>query len=152
MLGQIAGPMLAARARADRGRVVAAASAAGALAALIVCAGLSPSVWLLYPLYAGGGVAGGVINGAVMTLVITRVADDVRGRVVSVLTGATRGCSVLAMVMGGALGQSLGARTTFVICGALSVAAALLVLRTRSGAGSQAVRAALVEHVAVESA
>jgi MFS family permease len=144
MLGQICGPMVAARARTDRDRVTAAAAAAGALAALIACVGLSSSVWLLYPLYGAGGVAGGIINGSVGTLVVTSVDDAVRGRVLSVLTGATRGASVLAMAVGGLLGQLVGARITYVICGAVAGVVALMVLRARQGAGERVSSAPLV--------
>jgi hypothetical protein len=41
------------------------------------------------------------------------------------------------MVLGGVLGQLLGARTTFVICGALSGLVALMVLRARDAAGAR---------------
>jgi MFS family permease len=140
MLGQVAGPLVAARARDDQSRVVGTAVAAGSIGVAIAAIGVSPSLWLVYPLYAFAGVGGGALNGYLMTLVLTRSAEEARGRVIAVLVGATRGCSVIAMVLGGVLGQLLGARTTFVICGALSGLVALMVLRARAAAAARVSR------------
>jgi MFS family permease len=137
MLGQVVGPMVAGRAADDAGRVVGTALAAAVIGVSVALIGVSPSLWLVYPLYAVAGVGGGALNGYLMTLVIARSSEAVRGRVIAVLVGATRGCSALAMVLGGVLGQLLGARTTFVICGALSGLVALMVLRARDAAGAR---------------
>lgn len=137
MLGQVVGPLVAARATDDQSRVVGMARAAGTIGAAIAVIGVSPALWLVYPLYAVAGVGGGALNGYLMTLVLTRSAEEVRGRVIAVLVGATRGCSVVAMVLGGVLGQLLGARTTFVICGALSGLVALMVLRARAATSAR---------------
>jgi predicted MFS family arabinose efflux permease len=56
-----------------------------------------------------------------------------RGRVLALVMGGSRGFSVLAMVLGGLGGQLLGARGTFVACGVLSLGVALVVLRSRRG-------------------
>jgi MFS family permease len=135
MLGQIAGPLVAGRARDDRARVVGTTAAASLIGVAIAAIGLSPTLWIVYPLYAIAGVGGGAINGYLSTLVLTRSAERERGRVMAVLVGGTHGCSVLSMVLGGLVGQLLGARTTFVICGALSGLVALIVLRARGAAG-----------------
>jgi MFS family permease len=137
MLGQIAGPMLAARVHDDRTRISVTAGSAVGIGALVAVIGLSPALWPMYPLYAIAGLCGGVLNGCLATLVVTRSAEAVRGRVIAVLVGATRGCSAVGMVLGGVMGELLGARTTFVICGALSGLVALLVLRAREPAQAE---------------
>jgi MFS family permease len=134
MLGQAIGPMLAARVADDRGRISVTAGSAVAIGLLVALIGLSPTLWPIYPLYATAGLGAGALNGCLSTLVVTRSAEAVRGRVIAVLVGATRGCSAVGMVLGGVLGELLGARTTFVICGALSGLVALLVLRALGSA------------------
>lgn len=137
MLGQIAGPMVAARVHDDRARISVTAGSAVGIGVLVAVIGLSPALWPMYPLYALAGLCGGALNGCLSTLVVTRSAEAVRGRVIAVLVGATRGCSAVGMVLGGVLGELLGARTTFVICGALSGLVALLVLRARASAHAE---------------
>jgi MFS family permease len=136
MAGQAVGPMLAARVTDDRGRISVTAGSAVAIGLLVATIGLSPALWPMYPLYSAAGLAAGALNGCLSTLVVTRSAEAARGRVIAVLVGATRGCSAVAMVLGGVLGELLGARTTFVICGALAGLVALLVLRARGPARS----------------
>lgn len=65
------------------------------------------------------------------TVLVTRPPEQTRGRVLAAITGISRGFSVVAMVLGGVAGQYLGARTTFVVCGVLSVAVSGVVLRSR---------------------
>jgi MFS family permease len=131
LLGSIAGPLVAARVTSDRGRVSWSAAAAAAIGVLCAAIGLSPSVWVALPMFVGVGVAGGALNALIGTVMITRAAERVRGQVLATLNGTTRGFSVLALVLGGLAGQLVGPRGTFVICGALSVVVALIVLRTR---------------------
>jgi MFS family permease len=137
MLGQVVGPMLAGQVTDDRTRISVTAGSAAAIGLLVAAIGLSPSLWPMYPLYMLAGVGAGVLNGCLSTLVVTRSADEARGRVIAVLVGATRGCSAVAMVVGGVLGALLGARTTFVICGALAGLVALLALRARGAAAAR---------------
>ena len=138
MLGCIAGPALAGRVDGDRSRVGWTAIAAAAIGALVIAIGLSQSVLLVLVLFALVGVAGGALNALLLTVVITRARDDNRGRVLATMAGASRGFSVLAMVLGGAVGQLLGPRLTFVGCGALSMVVALIVARARNAAGPAA--------------
>ena len=137
MLGQTVGPLIAGRVADDRARIAVTAASAVAIGVLVAMIGLSPTLWPMYPLYALAGVGGGALNGCLSTLVVTRSSEQQRGRVIAVLVGATRGCSAVAMVLGGVLGQLLGARTTFVICGALSGLVALMVLRARGAADAR---------------
>ena len=138
LLGEIVGPLLAARISAEASRLVGAAASAGVVGALIIAIGLSPSVWIVLALFAGCGVAGGMLNSLIGTLVVTRTPDHVRGRVLATVGGTARGFSVLALAIGGLGGQFLGARATFVICGVLGVLAAAMVLRSRRGLAAPA--------------
>jgi MFS family permease len=138
LLGEIVGPLLAARISAEASRLVAAAASAGVVGALIIAIGLSPSVWIVLVLFAACGVAGGMLNALIGTLVVTRTPDHVRGRVLATVGGTARGFAVLAMAIGGLGGQFLGARATFVICGALGVLAAAMVLRSHRGLAAPA--------------
>jgi MFS family permease len=148
MLGQIAGPLLAGRVRGEPARVVWTAISAAVIGALVIAIGVSPTVWIVLPLFVVVGVAGGALNALLATVLVTRTPDHVRGQVLAALSGTSRGFSVLAMVLGGLSGQLLGARPTFVICGALSVFVSLIVLRTRRaaapGVSPQPVQAATI--------
>jgi MFS family permease len=134
MLGQAIGPLLAGRVADDRARITVTACSAAGIGVLVALIGLSPALWPMFPLYAVAGLLAGALNGCLSTLVVTRSAEAARGRVIAVLVGATRGCSAAAMIIGGMLGALLGARTTFVIGGALAGVVALLALRARGPA------------------
>ena len=140
MLGQVSGPLLAGRVSSDAARIRWTATAAAAIGCLMAVTGLSASVVMAFPLFVVIGVAGGALNAMVGALIVTRPAEQVRGRVLATLNGTARGVSVIALVLGGLGGQLVGARLTFVICGALSALVALVVLRTRSAVETSVVR------------
>lgn len=133
MLGQIVGPVLAGRVRADVDRVSWSGYSAAAVGVLVAAIGVSPTIWVALPLFAGAGVAAGALSALISTMIVTRPPEHVRGRVLATLNGTARGLSVVAMVLGGMAGQLLGARATFVACGALGVVTAFIVLRSRRG-------------------
>ncbi len=133
MLGQIVGPVLAGRVSEDLGRVSWAGYSAAAIGVLVAVIGVSPTIWLVLPLFAVTGVAAGALNALVSTMIVTRPPEHLRGRVLATLNGTARGFSVLAMVLGGVAGQFLGARTTFVVCGVLGVLTAVVLFRSRRG-------------------
>jgi MFS family permease len=133
MLGQIIGPILAGRVGADLRRVLWTGVSAALLGVVVTGIGLSVTVWMTLPMFVVCGTCGGALNALINTIVVTRPPEHLRGRVLSTLNGTARGFSVLAMVLGGLTGQLVGARSTFVICGLLSVAAAGLVFRCRRG-------------------
>jgi MFS family permease len=84
------------------------------------------------------GFGSGMLNAGTSTLVVTRSAEAIRGRVNAALMGTVRGCSLVALLLGGLLGAVLGARSTFVACGVAcavaAVAASFLVVRTKDSA------------------
>lgn len=133
MLGQIVGPVLAGRVSEDLGRVSWAGYSAAAIGVLVAVIGVSPTIWLVLPLFVVTGVAAGALNALVSTMIVTRPPEHLRGRVLATLNGTARGFSVLAMVLGGVAGQFLGARTTFVVCGVLGVLTAVVLFRSRRG-------------------
>jgi MFS family permease len=133
MVGQIIGPLLAGRVSTDERRISSTAAAAGGIGAALVAVGLAPNAWVTLPLFVICGVCGGALNTHIPTLTVKRTPELIRGRVLSLMMGGSRGFSVLAMVLGGVAGQFLGARGTFVVCGGLSLAVALVVLRSRRG-------------------
>jgi MFS family permease len=127
------GPLLAGQVSSDVHRVVWTGTCAGTLGVLVTGIGLSPTVWLVIPLFVVCGIAAGALNALINTMIVTRSPEHMRGRVLSTLTGTARGFSVLAMVLGGLSGQWIGARGTFVVCGMLSVLVAALVVRSKAG-------------------
>ena len=136
MTGSIVGPLVAGRIDGDRARVTWSAVAAAVIGVLLVVIGVSSSVVVVMALFAVVGVAGGGLNALLGALLVTRSPDHVRGRVLATLSGTTRGFAVVAMVLGGVSGQLVGARATFVICGALAGLVALVVLQTRRAAAA----------------
>ncbi|MFG1621414.1 MFS transporter [Kribbella sp. NPDC049227] len=124
------------------GRLVTGASRSRALLAgmasiggSVVLMGLSHDVVTLAIGCLAVGAGSGMLNAACSTLIVTRTAEHVRGRVVAALGGTVRGCSLIALPLGGLLGAALGTRMTFVTCGITGVVtaaiAAVLLVRTK---------------------
>ncbi|GAB3589805.1 hypothetical protein GCM10027446_03200 [Angustibacter peucedani] len=125
--GIVVGSVLAGRVDGSPRRTVVVVVTAAVQAAAVLAAGLAPSVAVLVGVYALLGVANGALNTSTGALVFTRVPDAYRGRVSAALQGLSRGFSVAALALGGAVGSLLGPPTTFVASGAacLVVTAAL---------------------------
>ncbi|MDU0313501.1 MFS transporter [Phycicoccus sp. M110.8] len=102
------------------------------LAAVVVVAlaqvgqGLAPA----YAAYLAGaavsGAALGVVNALLFALLLSEVGAARRGSVVAFVSGVSRGCSVLALTLGGVLTALSGPRTAYLVAGSagLLVAAA----------------------------
>lgn len=102
------------------------------LAAVVVVAlaqvgqGLAPT----YAAYLAGaavsGAALGVVNALLFALLLSEVGAARRGSVVAFVSGVSRGCSVLALSLGGVLTALSGPRTAYLVAGSagLLVAAA----------------------------
>lgn len=102
------------------------------LAAVVVVAlaqvgqGLAPA----YAAYLAGaavsGAALGVVNALLFALLLSEVGAARRGSVVAFVSGVSRGCSVLALSLGGVLTALSGPRTAYLVAGSagLLVAAA----------------------------
>jgi MFS family permease len=133
MVGQIVGPVLAGRVSTDARRIGWTAAGAGGIGAALVGVGLAPVVWVTLPLFVICGVCVGTLNTHIPALTVRRTPERIRGRVLALMMGGSRGFSVVAMVLGGLGGQFMGARATYVACGLLCLGVALVVLRSRRG-------------------
>jgi MFS family permease len=116
-------------------RVPVASLAVAALAATAVqgaALGL-PTPWLVLPFalisYLIGGTAHGLKNVLVRTLMHIRVPDRLRGRTYAAYNGLRNGAELIALVGGGVLVNTISARWTLLIAGAVPVALALVALR-----------------------
>jgi MFS family permease len=109
------------------GRVVAAAAVV--FGAALVMFSLSRSVWLSAPLLACAGAGMMLQMASSNTLVQTLVDEEVRGRVMSFYTVAFLGMTPFGSLVGGWLGQHIGAPLTVRLGGTATVVAALLFWR-----------------------
>ncbi|GAA0951325.1 hypothetical protein GCM10009554_52570 [Kribbella koreensis] len=119
--GAIAGAWYTGRLRSDLARTRAVLAGTAAIGVSCVLMGLAGGV---VPLVIGAvavGFGGGMLNAATSTLVVTRSLDALRGRVVAALSGTARACSLVALLLGGAVGALVGPRATFVLAGVLAV-------------------------------
>lgn len=118
---------LAAGALLDPTRRVPVTLAALALtAATQVGQGVAPgfAVFLLLSLVAG--VALGLANALIVVVILDETPDNLRGRVVAVVSGLARSGSVVATVLGGSLAVAMGPRLAFVTTGTLGMLTAAL--------------------------
>jgi hypothetical protein len=108
--------------------------AVGALCAIVVQGlGLAgPAVWLVPGLAFGfffvGGVAHGTKNVLIRTLIHERVPSSLHGRAFAAYNGLRNAAELVALVAGGVLVSTVGARWTMLIAGAIPVAAGLVAL------------------------
>jgi len=132
--GAVVGSVLGGRAVDDSQRAKWALRAAAVLATGLFLGGLAPSLIAFGLLWAVSGVALGALNVVVMTLVIVRTQEARRGLVIASINGISRAFSLLATLLGGALGTLLGPRMTFAVAGAaaLAVTTAMGILVTRA--------------------
>lgn len=128
-VGIALGSLAAARVGTTRRRLQVVSGSAALMGLTIGLAGLAPRFWVVPGLFLLAGVGNGLINTLNYTILMGRAPESARGRVLATVMGLSRGCSVLALVLGGLGGQFLGPRATFVVGGALAVAVAPLVLR-----------------------
>lgn len=137
------GAWLAGRWRQESTRVRAAVASALTMAAVMISAGLAPTLAVAILAFAVGGFANGVLNVSFGTLMILRTPDCLRGRVVAVVGGLTQTCAILGPALGGALGGPTDPRTLFasiglfvLICTGLAAIPIVRGQRTsRTGAG-----------------
>jgi MFS family permease len=114
--------------RRIRGSVLAAA----ALVAIVVQgAGLAgPAIWLVpalaFTFFFVGGVAHGTKNVLIRTLIHERVPSSLHGRAFAAYNGLRNGAELVALVAGGVLVSTLGARWTMLLAGAIPMVAGLV--------------------------
>jgi predicted MFS family arabinose efflux permease len=114
--------------------------AAIVLALGLVVAGLAPTLLVFAAAWAVVGISNGIENADATTVLLNRIPEVSRGRVLANVNAMIRGSALGALALGGAAGSLLGPRATFVSAGALSVAAAtLLLVRVRRALAGSAV-------------
>ncbi|MEV8374155.1 MFS transporter [Kribbella sp. NPDC056861] len=133
--GAIAGAWCTGRLKSDLVRSRSVLVGTALIGAASVLMGLAGAVVLVVIGAVASGFGGGMLNAATSTLVVTRTEESLRGRVVAALSGTSRACSLVALLLGGLVGSLLGPRATFVVAGGLAVLAAAVtgVLLTRRG-------------------
>lgn len=147
-IGIVAGSAAGGRVAPGRRRLWCIAGSAATMGLMLGASGLARGFWVLPPLFLLAGVGNGIINTLTFATFVGRAPESARGRVLATVSGVSRGCSMLALVLGGVAGQALGPRTTFVVAGALAVAVsplALLALRHVGRAGDLATERAEVK-------
>jgi MFS family permease len=86
-------------------------------AAVMTAAGF-PSVPLAVVMFVVGGIANGVDLVAMRSLIHQRVPDELRGRAFSAYYGVINGGQIVALGLGGALFEAVGARGSLLVAGA----------------------------------
>jgi MFS family permease len=120
----LASLFLATRASIDRlaGRVSLAAISAGLALALFA---LNPIHALAYPILMALGFSLVLVAAGSNTLLQSWVRDDMRGRVMATFSMAFLGIAPLGSLAVGSLAQAVGIRPALLLCGVLTMAAAL---------------------------
>ena len=127
-LGMVLGATLLPR------RIATGSLALAALVAIVVQgAGLAaPAIWLVpalgFTFFFVGGLAHGTKNVLVRTLMHERVPSSLHGRAFAAYNGLRNGAELVALVAGGLLVSTVGARWTMLLAGAIPVVAGLVAL------------------------
>jgi MFS family permease len=127
-LGMVLGATLLPR------RIGSGMLALAALVAIVVQgAGLAaPAIWLLpalaFAFFFVGGLAHGTKNVLIRTLMHERVPTSLHGRAFAAYNGLRNGAELVALVAGGVLVSTVGARWTMLLAGAIPVIAGLVAL------------------------
>lgn len=130
--GAVAGSWAAGRLATDTSRVRCVLVGLAGTALSIGLAGLAPTIAVLAVCLVLLGMFNGGVNAAIGPLYVIRPADVDRGKVLAAINGVSRAGSILALALGGLIGNWLGARATFVgggVCASLVVAALAWSLR-----------------------
>jgi predicted MFS family arabinose efflux permease len=141
--GALASSLYLAARRSVRG-IEHAIGAASLLAGIgLLGFALVERLWLAMPalVLAGGGIIGAVAGAN--TLIQSLVADEVRGRVMSIFTMAFLGTAPLGSLAGGAFADAFGAPATLAAGGLCCVVAGLMFRRERGAFAAALQRAEL---------
>ena len=124
-IGSVLAGVLVARVATDAGRLRTIVGGFALTGVICVAIGLAPDLTVYWMLLTLLGLTNAAANGCLGPIVVLRTPEHLRGRVVAVVSGVVSAASVVSLVAGGFVGTHLGPRTTFVLAGALGVAAAL---------------------------
>ena len=115
-------------------RIRSGTLAVGALVAIVAQgAGLAgPAIWLVpalaFAFFFIGGVAHGTKNVLIRTLMHERVPSSLHGRAFAAYNGLRNAAELVALIAGGVLVSTIGARWTMLVAGAVPVAVGLVAL------------------------
>lgn len=84
--------------------------------------GLAPSFAVFLAGCAAVGMALSLSNATLFALLVTTVDDADRGKVLALVSGASRACTVVALALGGVLASTLGPRVAYVLAGTAGLA------------------------------
>lgn len=133
--GAVMAPLVVGRIEDDRHRITVTALGLCAMGFGFAASGLAPGWLWLAPLFVLVGLGNGAANTLAFTLMVGRAPETHRGRVLALTNGVSRGCSVLALTLGGWAGALLGPRLYFVVAGLVAAALAPVLLTARRHAG-----------------
>ncbi len=124
-VGGVAGSVVAARAKAVTWQVTITFAGFALVGLGCIGAGLSPdfAVYLCFGLLIG--LANTALNATFGAVLIGRTPEADRGKAIASLNGLVQVGMVVALVLGGTIGQAFGPRPTFVIAGVAAVAVAM---------------------------
>lgn len=78
---------------------------------------MAPTLTWVFVLGAVLGLANAVSNAGLFAVFVRGIAAEARGRALALLGGLARATSLLALVLGGLAGATLGSRLSFVVSG-----------------------------------
>lgn len=125
-LGALSGALYLASRRSVRGLGKVITAAAVTFGAALIAIAISRSLWITLPLLTLAGFGMMVQMASANTVLQTLVADDKRGRIMSLYSMAFTGISPIGSLAGGAVTSALGAPATFALGGAGCLIAAAL--------------------------
>jgi MFS family permease len=128
-VGSLIGGLYLAQRRDVLGLEKRIAFSAGLFGVAAVALGFTRSVWIALPLAVVAGLGLMVQSGSSTTLVQILVEDDKRGRVMSFHTMAFMGMMPFGSLLGGVLGDRIGAPATVLLSGVICLAGTLAFAR-----------------------
>jgi len=133
-LGAVVGSFAAAAVRTRDRRILGLLLGITAVPIVQIGQGLAPTLWAYAVAAFAIGLALGVVNALIFALLLHEITEGDRGKVLALVSGLSRTATIVALVIGGALGTQLGARTAYVVCGCVGLLiAATAALRVRAG-------------------
>lgn len=122
--GALVGALAAGLLVSDQQRVHAILVALTTIAAALLGIGLAPTLAWVFVLGAVMGLANAVSNAGLFAVFVRGIAAEARGRALALLNGLARATSLLALLLGGLAGATLGPRLSFVVAGSAGLVVA----------------------------
>lgn len=147
-VGSLVAAAIVVRLNSDRRRILGIVIGFGATAALIAALGTVTVFEAYLVLMTLMGLGNATANGSIAPLFLLRTDEAHRGRVMAIVGGAFSVASVIALVLGGIAGSTLGPRLLCIIGGLLGVGATgVMAVLARSGLTLRQAQGAAAEPV-----